>query len=98
MQFKNNFTSNSQIIARGKAECNLTLTCTIILELHENACDCLLIALHDLYDAHSNLRHAGWLFYRAITEYQLLNIAVQLENNCTATNGKIYSSCARAIR
>ena len=39
----------------------------------------------------------GWLFYRAITEYitvQLLNIAVQLENNCTATNGKIYTGYA----
>ena len=37
-------TSNSQVIARGEAECNLTVTCTIILKLHENACDCLLIA------------------------------------------------------
>ena len=47
MQFENNCTSNSQVIARGEAECNLTVTCTIILELHENVCGCLLIALHD---------------------------------------------------
>ena len=36
--------SNSQVIARGKAKCNLTVTCIIILKLHKNVCDCLLIA------------------------------------------------------
>ena len=27
--------SNSQVIARGEAECSLTVKCTIILELHK---------------------------------------------------------------
>ena len=41
VQFKNNFTSNSQVITQGKVECNLTVM--IIPELHKNMCYCLLI-------------------------------------------------------
>ena len=41
----------------------------------------------------SSIVNFGWLFYRAITEYYCA-ITVQLENNCTATNGKIYTGYA----
>ena len=35
-------TSNSQVIVRGKAECNLTVTC-VSIKSHESMCNCLLI-------------------------------------------------------
>ena len=43
VQFGSNCTSNSRVIARGEAEYNLTIMCTIITELQVNICDCLLI-------------------------------------------------------
>ena len=53
VQFKNNCTRNSQI-ALGFASCNyLTVTGTIILELHSNVCDYL-------YKLHINLRIPGY--------------------------------------
>ena len=47
----------------------------------------------------SSIVNFGWLFYCAITEYcYALGYSkiktVQLENNCTATNGKIYTGYA----
>ena len=39
----NNCASNSQIVVQGKAQCNLIVMCTIILELQKNKCDCLSI-------------------------------------------------------
>ena len=41
----------------------------------------------------SSIVNFGWLFYCAITEYCYAK-TVQLENNCMATNGKIYKGYA----
>ena len=58
----------------------MTYSCTGILELHENACDCLLTAWHThvydcmTYDAHSDLRRAAHSNMRQLQILFLLHL------------------------
>ena len=41
--YQYSYTSNDYVIAQGKSRCNLIVTYTVTLELHENTCGCLFI-------------------------------------------------------